>query len=178
MGCTTSQMRSTSVASLLPNNISEFELSPVIDIGRKHSLVHVAKFKDDEQYYALKIYSKHQMLKHKENLKDLQQQLKMLSILQHKSHFICNIVEAFQDSHHCYLLTELCIGSSIYFNLSIDGRCNEIQAIFVVSQLLIALDCCHSMNILHRNVNTKSILKNHSQFTIFVQKETLKSLTQ
>ena len=157
MGCASSNLTSPEEMREQPNDISEFELSPVIAVGRRHCLVRVAKGKDD-QYYAARIYSKYYTLKNQDTVTGLLQELKTLSMLQHKSRFICNVIKAFQDSHFCYLITELCIGGSLYYNLKSMGRYNEAQAIFIISQLFLALDCCHTMNILHRNINPKSIL--------------------
>ena len=89
MGCANSNLTSPGEMRELPNDISEFELSPVIAIGRRHCLIRVAKGKDD-QYYAARIYSKYYTLKNQDTVTGLLQELKTLSMLKHKSRFICN----------------------------------------------------------------------------------------
>ena len=68
--------------------------------------------------------------------------------------FICNIHYAFQDETHLYLVLDMATGGDLRYNLtnSPGGKIQEKIAKFYIAQLVIALEYCHSLGILHRDV--------------------------
>ena len=80
--------------------------------------------------------------------------------------FICNCHYAFQDENYLYLVLDLAIGGDMKFNLnkSANGRFSEKTSKFIFCQVILALEYCHSNNILHRDIKPENILLDSSGY--------------
>jgi len=108
--------------------------------------------------YALKSISKSELLTKSSGPVSALTELRILAILNNP--FICNCHYAFQDENYLYLVLDLCIGGDMKYNLlkSPNGRFSESTSLFYITQILMALDHCHSNSILHRDIKPENIL--------------------
>lgn len=109
--------------------------------------------KDRGTYFALKSLNKATVLARHTGLFAVMSELKTLVLLQH-SPFVCNIHYAFQDPSYLYMVIDLGRGGDLRWNLRNfpHKRFPEDIAMFYFCQVAFALNDCHKMNILHRDV--------------------------
>ena len=137
------------------------------------------KARDCDQLYALKSVSKHFLLGEKQGPAVAISELKALAVLQNSSKFICHCHYAFQSATHLYYVLDLAMGGDVRSLLQKsessrgelgDGGgglrlgLSELQSQFIISQVLLALDACHSYRVLHRNIRPESILIDSSGY--------------
>lgn len=90
-------------------------------------------------------------------LNDIQREIAVMTQL--GSH--PNLVElkgVHRDKVGWHLVMELCKGGELFEEVMKRGRFSEQEAAETIRQLASALDCCHSKNVLHRDVKLENIL--------------------
>lgn len=103
---------------------------------------------DKNKCYAIKSTSKSSVLKRKTGLQSIYAELKILTLLNHP--FICNVHYAFQDRSYLFLVLDLSRGGDLRYNLSLfGGKFNEEMAKFYICQIILALEYCHKLRIIH-----------------------------
>ena len=106
---------------------------------------------DKGTHYALKSLSKDAVLSRVSGLPSVMTELEALVLI--KDHpFICNVRYAFQDSKFLYLVLDLVTCGDMRVNLRHckGNRFSEAQSKHFSAQIVLAIDYCHSINILHR----------------------------
>jgi serine/threonine protein kinase len=80
--------------------------------------------------------------------------------------FIVNLLHAFTDSANCYLVLDLCLAGDLAYRMGCfsDGVFPEDAMKFYTASIAIALDACHSSNILHRDVKPENIVMDKNGF--------------
>jgi serine/threonine protein kinase len=98
--------------------------------------------------YAIKSLSKVSVLKRSTGFVSIYAELKILTLLNHP--FICNAHYAFQDHCYLFLVLDLARTGDMRYNLSLlGGVFSEEMAKFYVCQVILALEYCHMLRILH-----------------------------
>jgi serine/threonine kinase 32 len=69
-----------------------------------------------------------------------------------------NLVFAFQDNEHLFMVLDLMIGGDLRFHLQKNRIFNEKQSKFIISELSCALYYIHSLGIVHRDIKPDNIL--------------------
>ena len=104
------------------------------------------------QIRALKIIKKSE----EEDNKKLILEVDILSKLVHPN--IMQIFEYYEDKTFFYIITEYCAGGELFKSIIEKGSFTEIDASYIMKQLLSAVSYIHSNNIVHRDLKPENIL--------------------
>ncbi|CAM9305673.1 unnamed protein product [Ectocarpus fasciculatus] len=113
---------------------------------------------DAGHVFAIKIMRKDSLLARRKGVQCVLAELSILVELDHP--FVCNVHYAFQDRRRLFLALDYCAGGDMRYNLSqtADKRFSEEAVRFYAAQLILALEYCHGMRVLHRDVKPENIL--------------------
>lgn len=126
--------------------MDDFELLKVLGKGSFGKVMQVRK-KDTSRIYAMKIIKKSHIVQKDEIMHTLAER-NVLAQIQHP--FIVPLKFSFQTPEKLYLVLAFVNGGELFFHLQNDGRFIEDRAKFYAAELLTALDCLHSFNIIYR----------------------------
>ncbi len=106
---------------------------------------------DKGKLYALKSLSKSAILQRSNGISSAIIELTALTMIKDYP-FICNVNYAFYDSKFLYLVLDLSTCGDLRMNIrdTKNNRFSESIAIFFITQIFLALEYCHNLNILHR----------------------------
>jgi calcium-dependent protein kinase len=79
-------------------------------------------------------------------------------ILQLDHYHIARVFEVYESSTSVFLVTELCTGGELYGKLEQVKKFNEIESIFLLSQILKAMNYMHSLEIIHGDLKLENFL--------------------
>lgn len=120
------------------------------------SEVLVCKHLGSKSLRAMKIIKKYKLHKqHFHKNGDLIES-KILDQLDHK--YILKYYETIEDSSYYYLITELCKGGTLYTQLKGKKQFPEKICIYLMHQILSAIEYIHSKSIIHRDIKPENIL--------------------
>merc|ERR1719476_448712 len=81
------------------------------------------------------------------------------SVLEAVSHpFIVTLHYAFQTPKKLYFVLEFCPGGELFFHLSRAGRFSEGRCRFYASEILLAIEYLHCLDIIYRDLKPENIL--------------------
>lgn len=108
---------------------------------------------DQNTIYAMKSISKGMVISRQSGLAAVMTELKTL-ILLNDCPLICHLQYAFQDDHQLYMIFDYASGGDLRYNLR---KCpgyhfSERLSKIIILQTFLALEFCHSRNILHRGM--------------------------
>ena len=129
-------------------SIDEFELLKVIGKGSFGKVMQVRK-KDTNRIYAMKIIKKAHIVERSEVSHTLAERA-VLAQINHP--FIVPLKFSFQSPEKLYLVLAFVNGGELFHHLQREGRFSEDRAKFYASELLCALECLHTYNIIYRFV--------------------------
>ncbi|KAB5543592.1 hypothetical protein PHYPO_G00081000 [Pangasianodon hypophthalmus] len=133
----------------------DFNILKVIGRGT-FSEVAVARMRDTQQVYALKIMNKWDMLKRGETA-CFQEEREVL--LKGDRRWITELHYAFQDDNYLYLAMDYYVGGDLLTLLSKFGdHIPEDMAQFYLAEMVMAIDSVHRLGYVHRDVKPDNIL--------------------
>ncbi|QLQ81269.1 hypothetical protein HG537_0F00300 [Torulaspora globosa] len=140
-----------------PQSFEKIRLLGQGDVGK----VYLAKEKRTNRLYALKIFSKTEMIKRKKIKRILAEQ----EILATSNHpFIVTLYHSFQSEDYLYLCMEYCMGGEFFRALQTrKTKCIcEDDARFYASEVTAALEYLHLMGFIYRDLKPENILLHKS----------------
>ena len=126
--------------------MEDFELLKVIGKGSFGKVMQVRK-KDTGRIYALKILKKSNIVERNEVAHTLAERAVLCKI---RHPFIVPIKFSFQSKEKLYLVLSFVNGGELFHHLQVAGKFDEKRSKFYAAELLSALDCLHSHNIIYR----------------------------
>jgi serine/threonine protein kinase len=126
----------------------DFESSKTLGEGG-FGIVHLARLKGTQEYYALKQVRKsgYQRKNHRERAfseRDI--------LAEQQSRWFVRLFVTFRDAEHVYMVMEFLQGGDLIGRLIKMGRFSEDETRFYMAELLEALDTVHSCGFVHRDV--------------------------
>ena len=97
------------------------------------------------------------------NLKNIKNERDLLSQLNHP--FIVNLHFSFQNTNYLYLILDLYTGGDLRYHLFHKNYFEEIQTKFIISNILLGLEYCHSNLIIHRDIKPENIILDNNGYT-------------
>ena len=136
----------------------DFQMLSVIGKGSYGKVLLVKKI-DNNELYALKVLKKNEILRRNQVEHTMTERRILVSLnafvnielqgsVRHP--FIVKMDYAFQSENKLFFVLEYCPGGELFFYLSQIGRFKEDAARFYASNILLALEHLHSLNILYR----------------------------
>ncbi|KAI8811882.1 kinase-like domain-containing protein [Cladochytrium replicatum] len=141
-----------------PLTMEEFELLKVIGKGSFGKVMQVRK-RDTNRIYAMKIIRKAHIVERAEVSHTLAERA-VLAKLNHP--FIVPLKFSFQTAEKLYLVLAFVNGGELFHHLQKEGRFSPERARFYTAELLTALDCLHSCNIVYRDLKPENILLDYT----------------
>ncbi|SCU77580.1 LANO_0A00738g1_1 [Lachancea nothofagi CBS 11611] len=140
-----------------PKSFEKIKLLGQGDVGK----VYLVKEKETNRLYALKIFSKAEMIKRKKIKRILAEQ----EILATSNHpFIVTLYHSFQSEDYLYLCMEYCMGGEFFRALQTrKTKCiEEEDARFYSSEVTAAIEYLHLMGFIYRDLKPENILLHKS----------------
>ncbi|EJS44474.1 kin82p [Saccharomyces arboricola H-6] len=140
-----------------PRSFEKIRLLGQGDVGK----VYLVRERDTDQIFALKVLSKHEMIKRKKIKRVLTEQ----DILATSDHpFIVTLYHSFQTEDYLYLCMEYCMGGEFFRALQTrKSKCiAEEDAKFYASEVVAALEYLHLLGFIYRDLKPENILLHQS----------------
>ncbi|KAJ2321942.1 Serine/threonine-protein kinase, partial [Coemansia sp. RSA 2702] len=141
-----------------PLSIEQFDLLKVIGKGSFGKVMQVRK-RDTDRIYAMKILSKSKIVMRSEVAHTLAER-NVLAKINHP--FIVPLKFSFQTPEKLYLVLAFINGGELFHHLQREGRFDQHRSRFYAAELLSALDCLHSYNVIYRDLKPENILLDYS----------------
>lgn len=117
--------------------------------------VMLVKHKDSTAVYAMKMLRKENVIK-RNQVEHTKTERNVLEAVSHP--FIVTLHYAFQTPKKLYFVLEYCPGGELFFHLSRAGRFSEGRCRFYSSEILLAIEYLHRLNIIYRDLKPENIL--------------------
>ncbi|OMJ79085.1 hypothetical protein SteCoe_20943 [Stentor coeruleus] len=147
---------SVETANSIENALTEdsFENLDELGVGTFGKVIKVCK-KDTGEIYAMKILKK-LTLRNRNQLKYAISECKTLKSIKHP--FIIPLEWSFQSKTHIYMILEYCPYGDFTHIMNHFKILNENAARFYLSEIILAIEYLHSMNIIYRDLKPSNIL--------------------
>merc|ERR1719282_2105210 len=126
-------------------------------IGKgSYGKVMLVRHKDEQDsVYAMKMLRKENVIK-RNQVEHTKTERNVLETVSHP--FIVVLHYAFQTPKKLYFVLEYCPGGELFFHLSRAGRFSEGRCRFYSSEILLAIEYLHKLNIIYRDLKPENIL--------------------
>lgn len=156
----------TANASTGRPSLDDFILIQVVGKG-SYGKVMLVKHKDEGSVFAMKMLRKENVIK-RNQVEHTKTERNVLEAVSHP--FIVTLHYAFQTPKKLYFVLEYCPGGELFFHLSRAGRFSEGRCRFYASEILLAIEYLHRLNIIYRDLKPENILldaEGHVKLTDF-----------
>lgn len=140
--------------------LSDYEIGETLGTG-SFGRVRISKNKKTNEYVAMKIMKKVEILKSKQ-ADHIANEIKILSMIDHP--FVIKFDGFTQDEKYLYLALELINGGELFTYLRGVGRFPVDQARVYIAQIVSIFEYLHSKNIIYRDLKPENILIHKSGY--------------
>jgi len=126
--------------------IDDFTVLKVVGKG-SYGKVLLVKKNDDNATLAMKVLKKKYMIK-RNQVEHTKTERSILELVKHP--FIIGLKYAFQSQVKLYFVVDYCPGGELFFHIQKVERFNEEATKFYASQMVLALEHLHSLNVIYR----------------------------
>lgn len=147
--------------------LDDFTLVKVIGKGSYGKVMLVQRKGTKDEIYAMKMLRKENVIK-RNQVEHTKTERNVLEAVSHP--FIVSLHYAFQTPKKLYFVLEFCPGGELFFHLSRAGRFSEGRCRFYGSEILLAIEYLHRLNIIYRDLKPENILlsaEGHVKLTDF-----------
>ncbi|CAG8575591.1 136_t:CDS:2 [Ambispora gerdemannii] len=146
--------------------LNDFVLLETLGTGT-FGRVFLTKFKHTENYYAMKVLKKVEVVRLKQ-VEHINSEKQILAQVHHP--FIVNLFCTFQDDRNLYMLLEYVIGGELFSHLRKAGRFSNDVTRFYAAEIILAIEYLHSKDIIYRDLKPENLLldsRGHVKITDF-----------
>lgn len=136
-------------------SLDDFTLLKVIGKGSYGKVMLVGHKGEKDSVYAMKMLRKENVIK-RNQVEHTKTERNVLEAVSHP--FIVTLVYAFQTPKKLYFVLEYCPGGELFFHLTRAGRFSEGRGRFYASEILLAIEYLHRLNIIYRDLKPENIL--------------------
>merc|ERR1719355_325295 len=136
-------------------NLDDFVLKKVLGKGSYGKVMLVKHKLDESTVFAMKMLRKENVIK-RNQVEHTKTERNVLEAVSHP--FIVTLHYAFQTPKKLYFVLEYCPGGELFFHLSRAGRFSEGRTRFYASEILLAIEYLHRLNIIYRDLKPENIL--------------------
>lgn len=127
-------------------SLEDFERLKTLGTG-SFGRVMLVQHKSSNKFYAMKILDKQKVVK----LKQVEHTLNEKRILQAITFpFLVNLEWHFKDNSNLYMVLEFVLGGEMFSHLRRIGRFSETHSRFYASQIVLAFEYLHSLDLIYR----------------------------
>ncbi|KAJ3149628.1 hypothetical protein HDU89_003681 [Geranomyces variabilis] len=136
-----------------PNSFTKIRLIGQGDVGK----VYLVEKKNTGQLYAMKVLSKHEMIK-RNKIKRVLAEQEILATSNHP--FIVTLYHSFQSEDYLYFIMEYCCGGEFFHALqNLKDKCLvEKDSRFYAAEVICAMEYLHLMGFIYRDLKPENIL--------------------
>jgi len=148
-------------------SLDDFTLMKVIGKGSYGKVMLVRHKNEKDTVYAMKMLRKENVIK-RNQVEHTKTERNVLEAVSHP--FIVTLHYAFQTPKKLYFVLEYCPGGELFFHLSRAGRFSEGRGRFYASEIMLAIEYLHRLNIIYRDLKPENILldaEGHVKLTDF-----------
>jgi RAC serine/threonine-protein kinase len=120
-----------------------------------------------QEMFALKVLRKDNIIK-RNQVEHTRTERSVLGYVNHP--FIVGLTMAFQSKNKLYFVLDYCAGGELFFHLSKIGKFSESRAAFYASEIVLALEYIHQLDIVYRDLKPENVLldaRGHVRLTDF-----------
>ena len=107
------------------------------------------------RYYAMKVLEKQKVVKQKQVEHAIQEKKVLQSV---KFPFLIKLKFAFKDNSNLFMVLEYVEGGEMFSHLSKVGAFSEKQAKFFATQIILAFEYMHNLDLIHRDLKPENVL--------------------
>ena len=135
--------------------VDDFEFYKTVGEG-SFGQVFLALHKEKNVFVAIKQLNKQDLIK-KDKTQAVMREKELLKLLVNKP-FIIRLEMTFMDREHLYFVFEHCKYGTLSQLISLSGRLEPNVAVFYSASILLALQQCFDLKVMHRDVKPENIL--------------------
>ncbi|OHT04484.1 CAMK family protein kinase [Tritrichomonas foetus] len=138
-----------------PASISHYSIGCELGRGAFSVVCRATDLDDKGRVYACKIFPK-------ENIQDpgdqehFQREINAMSLMRHTN--LVSLYDLIIDENNFYMILDYCPGGELFDYIVEHDRLDEDTAAFVFSQIVDAIEYCHSFGIAHRDLKPENII--------------------
>lgn len=119
------------------------------------------KHKENENFYAMKAIEKYKIIKFKQLEHTKNEKIILQSI---NFPLAVYLMFFFKDNNYIYMVMPFIPGGELFGHLRKFGNFDEVQAKFYVSQVILALEYLHYLDLIYRDLKPENILIDHTGY--------------
>lgn len=143
-----------------PETLNDFNQLSLLGSGSFGNVI-LVKHKESGKFSAMKAIEKEKIIKYKqlEHTKNEKQILQSIDFP-----FSVYLMYCFKDNTYIYMVMPFIPGGELFGHLRKFGKFDEVQAMFYVSQVILALEYLHYLDLVYRDLKPENILIDHTGY--------------